>query len=131
MRVPLAGALFPTFGLVEVLAGQGLASPLGTVSQKIDSTTITVEYYRPSLRGRTIFGALVRWGVTWTPGANWATTLDVDRDVNVEGQPLPRGKYAMWMIPAERPDSWTVILNRAVRRFHTMRPDQAEDQLCL
>ena len=40
---------------------QALASPFGTVSQRIDSTTITVEYYRPSARGRTIFGRLVRW----------------------------------------------------------------------
>jgi Protein of unknown function (DUF2911) len=110
---------------------QGLASPFGTVSQRVDSTTITVEYYRPSVRGRSIFGALVRWGATWTPGANWATTLELDHDVSVEGRPLPRGKYSVWMIPAQRPDSWTVILSRSVRRFHTQHPDQADDQLRL
>src|SRR5688572_28023942 len=47
------------------------ASPFGTVSQRIDSTIITVEYYRPSVRGRAIFGRLVKWGEVWTPGANW------------------------------------------------------------
>lgn len=108
---------------------QSLASPFGTVSQKLDSTTITVEYYRPSVRGRVVFGRIVRWGEVWTPGANWATTLEVDHDVRIEGRPLPSGKYSLWMIPAERPDSWTVILNRAARRFHVVRPDRAEDQL--
>ena len=111
------------------LPAQGLASPFGTVSQRVDSTTFTVEYYRPSARGRTIFGGIVRWGQVWTPGANWATTLEVDRDIRIEGQPLPRGKYSVWMMPALKPDSWTVILNRAARRFHVIRPDPAEDQL--
>jgi hypothetical protein len=108
---------------------QSLASPFGTVSQKVDSTTITVEYYRPSVRGRMIFGGVVRWGVVWTPGANWATTLEVDRDVRIEGQPLPRGKYSVWMIPAMKPDSWTVILSRAARRFHVVHPVPSDDAL--
>jgi hypothetical protein len=108
---------------------QALASPFGTVSQKIDSTTITIEYYRPSARGRMIFGGLVRWGDVWTPGANWATMLEVTRDVRVEGHPLPRGKYSVWMIPAMKPDSWTVVLNRAARRFHVVRPDRKDDEL--
>lgn len=100
---------------------QSLASPFGTVSQKVDSTTITIEYYRPSARGRMIFGRLVRWGEVWTPGANWATTLEVTRDVRIEGQPLPRGKYSVWMIPAMKPDSWTVV--------HVVRPDRKDDEL--
>lgn len=109
--------------------GQSLASPFGTVSQRIDSTIITVEYYRPSVRGRAIFGRLVKWGEVWTPGANWATTLELNRDLQIEGQPLPSGKYSVWMIPAQKPDSWTVVLSRAARRFHLMRPDRKDDQL--
>lgn len=108
---------------------QSLASPFGTVSQRVDSTTITVEYYRPSARGRTIFGRVVRWGELWTPGANWATTLEVNRDVLIEGRALPIGKYSVWMIPAMQPDSWTVVLSRAARRFHVVRPVPADDQL--
>ena len=127
---PSARLLSAALLLCPLRAGaQSLASPFGTVSQKIDSTTMTVDYYRPSARGRAIFGSLVRWGGVWTPGANWATTLDVDRDVRIEGQSLPRGKYSIWMIPAAPPDSWTVIFNRAARRFHVTRPDPSEDQL--
>jgi len=65
----------------------------------------------------------------WTPGANWATTLEVDRDVRIEGQPLPRGKYSMWMIPAVKREPWTVVLSRSARRFHVARPDAKDDQL--
>lgn len=108
---------------------QALASPFGTVSQKVDSTLLTVEYYRPSVRARRIFGGLVHWGELWTPGANWATTLEVTRDVRIEGHPLPAGKYSVWLIPAAKPDSWTVVLNRAARRFHVVRPQLSEDQL--
>src|SRR5689334_19977538 len=113
----------------SLASAQALASPFSTISQKIDSTTITLEYYRPSVRGREVFGRLVRWGQVWTPGANWATTLEVDRDVKIEGQPLPRGKYSIWMIPAAKPQPWTVVFNRSARRFHVVRPDSTEDQL--
>lgn len=122
-------ALLPAIIPSSAAGAQGLASPFGTISQKIDSTVITIEYYRPSARGRTIFGGLVRWGELWTPGANWATTLEVTRDVRIEGKPLPRGKYSVWLMPAVKPDSWTVVLNRAARRFHVIRPVPQEDEL--
>ncbi len=122
--IALVPAAFP-----GAARAQSLASPFGVVSQKIDSTTITIEYYRPSARERTIFGGLVKWGELWTPGANWATTLEVTRDVRIEGKPLPRGKYSVWLIPATKPDSWTVVLNRAARRFHVIRPNPKEDEL--
>lgn len=108
---------------------QSLSSPFGTVSQKIDSTTITIEYFRPSARGRNIFGSLVRYGELWTPGANWATTVEVNRDVRIQGQPLQAGKYSLWFIPAAAPDSWTVVLSRVARRFHVVKPLPADDQL--
>src|SRR6185369_7063868 len=78
------GLLVPLLVLACLAPGavqaQGLASPFGTVSQRVDSTTIGVEYYRPAVRGRAIFGSLIRWGRLWTPGANWATTLEVNHD---------------------------------------------------
>jgi hypothetical protein len=122
-------AILPALCPSAVARSQALASPFATISQKVDSTTITVEYYRPSVRGRTIFGKLIPWGTTWTPGANWATTLEVDRDVRIEGHPVPRGKYSVWMIPAAKPDPWTVVLNRSARRFHVVRPDEKDDEL--
>jgi hypothetical protein len=99
----------------------------GLVAQTIDGTTITIEYYRPVARGRdSLFGRVVRWEQMWTPGANWATTMEVDKGVHVDGHAVPKGKYSVWMVP--RPEEWTVILSRDSRRFHTQPPDSADEQ---
>jgi hypothetical protein len=109
------------------LRAQVRASEPASVSQTVDGTKVTIEYYRPMARGRdTLFGKQVPWGHTWTPGANWATTLEADKDIRLNGHPLPKGKYSVWMI-ARRDTSWTVVLSRAARRFH-MQPPPAEDE---
>src|SRR5215218_1928112 len=111
----LAGAARPA-------SAQRRASELATVTQVIDGATVGIEYYRPMLRGRRPFGpgAVVHWGEVWTPGANWATTLEASRDVRLNGQALPKGKYSVWLIPQETGD-WTLFLSPDARRFHTRR----------
>jgi hypothetical protein len=105
----------------------------GTVSQQIAATTITMEYDRPGARGRTLFGdgKVVHWGEVWTPGANWATTIEVDRNVRIDGQPLPKGKYSVWLIPQAAPAPWTLLFARTARLFHTRPPSPADEQLRL
>jgi len=111
-------------------AAQGRLSEKGMTAQTVGETTITVEYYRPVARGRdTLFGGVVAWGEHWTPGANWATTVDVDHDVRVEGRPLPKGKYSLWTVV--RPDAWIVEFHRRSRLFHMARPDSTDEQLRL
>jgi hypothetical protein len=118
-------------GAVAVLATPSAAqvkkSKRGSVGQTVAGTTITVEYSRPKARGRTLFGGVVKWGERWTPGADWATTLETDRDVTVEGQRLPKGKYGVWTMV--QPDRWTVSLHREWHRFHTSRPDSTDEAL--
>jgi hypothetical protein len=133
-RFPIPYSRFPRWlAVATALAtasragGQGMASEKGSVTQTIDATTITVEYYRPVARGRTPFPDVVHWGRMWTPGANWATTLEVDQPIHVNGNPVPKGKYSVWMIPG--PDEWTVILNRDAKRFHTQPPAASEEEL--
>ena len=106
-----------------------MPSEKGSVSQTIDGTTITIEYYRPVARGRTPFPDVVHWGRVWTPGANWATTLDVDKPIHLNGNAVPKGKYAVWMIPAT--DEWTVVLSRDAKRFHTQPPGSSDEELRL
>jgi hypothetical protein len=115
--------------IVPALIQAQMPSEKGTVSQTIDGTTITIEYSRPVARGRTPFPDVVHWGRTWTPGANWATTIDVDRPVLVNGDSLPKGKYSIWMIPAQGP--WTVMFSRDEHRFHTQPPSSRDEQLRL
>jgi hypothetical protein len=112
------------------LTAQIRASEVGTMSQVIDGTVITVEYSRPRLRGRTeIFGTkYARWGETWTPGANWATTLDVSKPVKINGNPVAKGKYSVWMKLADG-GTWTFILDPKSHRYHMEPPDSSSAQL--
>ena len=101
----------------------------GTVSQRVGTTDIAIEYNRPVARGRKLFGdgGVVRWGEVWHPGADSATTITFSRDVTVEGRPLGGGAYTLWAIP--QPDAWTIIFSRAVHVFHYPYPGQDQDAL--
>ena len=132
-RFPVPGSRFPLVlasltlaGMSSLASAQGMPSEKGSVAQTIDGTTITIEYYRPVARGRTPFPDVVHWGRVWTPGANWATTLDVDKPVHLNGNPISKGKYSVWMIPG--PDEWTVVLNRDSKRFHTQPPASSDEE---
>lgn len=114
------------FAAVRPCAAQGLLSEHAVAAQTIAGTTITVEYYRPAARGRdSLFGKVVTWGEHWTPGANWATTLEVDHPVRLNGALLPKGKYALWTVV--EPDRWTVELRRRWRKFHVPPPTGSDD----
>ncbi len=106
-------------------AAQIRASERGSVSQTLDGTTITLDYARPSARGRTLFGpdAVVPWDVVWTPGANWATTLEADRPLRINGVDVAAGAYSVWMTPHE--GRWTMTLNEETEYFHFQKPDTA------
>lgn len=135
-RFPIPDSLFPrllavgsALAIASHAGAQAMASEKGSVIQTVDGTTITIEYYRPVARGRTPFPDVVHWGRMWTPGANWATTLEVDQPIRLNGNPLPKGKYSVWMIPQQ--DEWTVILNRDARRFHTQPPASSDEEMRL
>jgi hypothetical protein len=104
------------------LEGQIRASERGQVAQTVDGTTIKLDYARPRARGRdSVFGGEVKWGEVWTPGANYATTLELDRDVQINGHAVPKGKYSVWM--TVRADSdWTVMFDTTAKLYHTERP---------
>lgn len=103
------------------------ASERGAVSQTVDGTTMTIDYARLRARGRdSLFGGVVPWGKVWT-GANWAMTLDVNKDIVLNGHDLPAGKYSLWF--EVQPATWTAIIDPEPRRFHLMPPSPAENQL--
>jgi hypothetical protein len=111
------------------LAGQIRGSEAAVVAQTVDGTTITVEYSRPVARGRALFGGLVPWNGLWT-GANWATTLDVNRTIRLNGTDVPAAKYSVWITPRENAP-WTVSLDRNARLFHNQKPDSTAEQIHL
>jgi hypothetical protein len=64
----------------------------------------------------------------WTPGANWATTLEVSKDVRVNDRPLAAGKYSVWFV-VKKDGPWTVVLDPKHRLYHTMHPDSSAQQI--
>ncbi|MGH7469261.1 MAG: DUF2911 domain-containing protein [Longimicrobiales bacterium] len=122
----LAVALAPTARAEAQNEPNVKPSQTGTVSQEVGSTKILITYDRPVARGRELFGSLVKWGETWTPGANWATTIDLSDPVTVDGQALAKGKYSIWSIPNEH--EWTLIFSKKDRAFHRTYP-AGEDAL--
>ncbi len=128
IAIGLATGLAVTLLVPGPGSAQVRASELGTVSQTIDGTVITIEYSRPRARGRDpLFGGVVHWGEHWTPGANWATTFEVNRDIHLNGHPVATGKYSVWMVV--QPDEWVVYLDPEARRFHTDVPDSTDAQI--
>ena len=93
------------------------ASPHDTVSATVDGADVTITYGRPSMRGRTIFGALVPYGRVWCPGADEATTLDSTRGLQIGALSVPAGPHTIWMLPTA--DAWTLIISTEPSGFHT------------
>jgi hypothetical protein len=123
-------SFLPALCLPVTLTAQIRASEIGTMSQTIDGTVISMEYSRPRARGRDpIFGTkAVRWDETWTPGANWATTLDVSKPVQINGHPVAKGKYSVWMV-VRKNGLWTFVLDPKSHRFHMEPPDSTKEQV--
>ena len=88
------------------------ASPKGEIEQAVGIMNVSVEYSRPGIKDRTIFGGLVPYGEVWRTGANEATKITFSDDVKVEGHPVPAGSYALYTIPGK--NEWTIILNSKV-----------------
>ena len=82
-------------------------SPKATVEQRVGLTDVSVEYSRPGVRGRTIFGDLVPFGKTWRTGANSNTKVTFSSDVSIDGQTLKAGSYGLYTVPNE--NSWEVM----------------------
>ena len=82
-------------------------SPKATVEQRVGLTDISVEYSRPGVKGRAIFGDLVPYGKTWRTGANSNTKVTFSSDVSIDGQTLNAGSYGLYTVPNE--NSWEVM----------------------
>ncbi len=82
-------------------------SPKSTLEQKVGLTDVTIEYSRPSMKGRAVFGNLVPYGKLWRTGANENTTVTFSDDVVINGQTLKKGKYAIFTTP--KIDMWEVV----------------------
>jgi len=98
-----------------------------TVMQRIGTTDITVDYSRPSVNGRKVWGELVPYDKVWRAGANENTTFTTTSDMLVEGKALPAGTYGLHMIPTA--GTWTVIFSKDHTAWGSFFYKEAMDQL--
>ncbi len=111
-----------------------------SVMQRIGvNTDITIDYSRPGVKGRKIWGGLVPYGLApgnkeskgkpfpWRAGANENTTIQFSKDVIVEGHELPAGKYGLFMIPGKK--EWVIIFSKDNSAWGSFSYNQADDAL--
>jgi hypothetical protein len=127
----LGTIIFSTTGLK---AQDAPSSPPATASGKIGGATVTIDYSSPSVKGRKIWGELVPYDQAWRAGANKATVLQTDKDIQLEGQTLKAGSYSLFAIPGQQ--EWKVILNSetgqwGVKRGGVANRDPAKDVMTL
>ena len=95
-------SIFLTFPVLTAQLKSPVASPRANLSQNIGLVNISVDYSRPSKKGRTIFGNLVPYGKIWRTGANQATTFSVSDDIKINNQLVPKGEYHIYSVPREK-----------------------------
>lgn len=103
-------------------------SPFTKVEQKVGLTDVTIEYSRPGMRNREIFGDLVPFGEVWRTGANDNTKITFSDDVTIEGTQLEKGTYAIFTIPEG--NSWEIIFYSDASNWGAPQ-DLEEDKITL
>lgn len=124
LAVIVAGALYYMMNRSRTM------SPPGSAELTNGDLAVSITYSRPSVRGRLIFGtkekgALQPHGVYWRLGANEATEITFNKDVNFNGQALKAGKYMLYAVPEE--GSFEITVNSELGRWGYFEPDHALD----
>ncbi|MDW3646278.1 MAG: DUF2911 domain-containing protein [Bacteroidia bacterium] len=98
------------FGLTSLQAqiNTPAPSPYSKIEQAVGLGTVTVEYFRPSMKGRDIYGGLVPFDKIWRTGANSGTQVSFSENVTVGGKEVPAGTYTLYTKPGK--SSWTVMI---------------------
>ena len=122
-----AAVLAPTLASARTQLKLPQASPAASVSQAIGPATVSIDYHRPSVRNRAIWGGLVPYGEVWRTGANEATKIQFSDAVRIDGHEVPAGTYSFFAIPTA--NSWTLILNKNAAQWGAFKYAVADDLL--
>ena len=101
------------------------ASPHEQVTAVLGGKKVTIDYGRPLKKGRDIFGKLVPFGQVWRTGADEATTLTTEANLNIGGIKVPKGTYTLFTLPTEK--EWTLIVNKTVKQWGAYSYDPKQD----
>ena len=103
------------------------ASPHAVLTQAVGTTDVKIDYHRPGVKGRQVWGGLVPYDKVWRTGANEATMIEFSDDVTIDGKPLPKGTYSLHTIPGR--SEWTIIFNKVAKQWGSFSYKQEEDAL--
>ena len=135
-------ASFTAWAQQATQAPRPQSSPKAMVMQRIGADTdVTVNYNRPGVKGRKIWGELVPYGLApapenhqyikqpypWRGGANQTTTIEFSKAVKIQGKDLPAGKYGLHFIPTEK--DWTIMFSKKTEGYGSYAYDEKEDAL--
>lgn len=113
-----------TFAVAQADKSSRPSPPAKATASFADGKTVTIEYSRPSAKGRKIMGGLVPYGQVWRTGANEATSFVTTANLSIGGTTVPAGKYTIYSLPGE--NSWKLIVNKQTGQWGT-KYDQAQD----
>lgn len=102
-------------------------SPPMEIKGQIQDAQVSISYSSPSVKGRNIWGDLIPYGKVWRTGANEATTFETDKELLINDQKLPAGKYALFTIPGET--EWTWVFNSVWDQWGAYKYDESKDVL--
>ena len=102
-------------------------SPKAAVIQTVGFTEVRIDYNRPGVKDRVIWGGLVPYNKVWRAGANEATKYTFSTDVKINGKTLKAGSYSFFAIPAN--EKWTLIFNKVADQWGAFEYNEAEDAL--
>jgi hypothetical protein len=102
-------------------------SPAASVTQTIGVTKITIDYHRPGVKGRKIWGELVPYDKVWRLGANEATTITFADPVTIKGRELAAGSYALFVVP--KAGVFTLVFNSQAKQWGAFSYDESKDVL--
>jgi Protein of unknown function (DUF2911) len=121
-----ASAVLLMLGVTNLTRAQeARKSPHETTSIEICGHKITITYGRPYTNKRTIMGGLVPYNEVWRTGADEATTLRTDVDLDINGLKVPKGVYALFTVPKE--NSWTLIVDKTSKQWGAFKYNKATD----
>src|SRR5271165_1906952 len=127
MRFALVVLLLPVLALLACAqdANKRPSPPAQALCKFSDGKTIKSDYSSPRMKGRKIFGGLVPYGEVWRAGANDATTLVTDTNLNLGGKDVPAGSYTIFVLP--NADKWVLIISKKTGEWGIPYPGAAED----
>jgi hypothetical protein len=116
--------LLGAFVLTHAFAQKPIVSPRDSVKINFNGKIIAINYGKPSMLGRKIFGAFVPYYKVWRTGAGAATILTTEADLEVDGAVVPRGAYSLYTLPAE--ERWKLIINKQTGQWGTTYTPQLD-----